>query len=145
MVSGKNESNDAWSNAHFGLWQVSPVAPTTAANLATCRPCGRTEDVNPSQSRYCNPSTPGGMNGLIGRGICELTTRPRCYELAYAAGLRFETGSPGLESSALTTRPSCLRSRISFSTALRAIRRLIIPNNSFMKPIEVREKPIQLL
>jgi hypothetical protein len=69
--------NDAWSCAHCGLRRVSPIAPTPAVSLATRRPCSHAGNVN-----------------LI-----------RCYELANMAGLRFEPGSPGLESSALTTRP----------------------------------------
>jgi hypothetical protein len=44
QATGKS---DAWSSANCGLRRVSPIAPTSAASLATRRPCGRTENVNP--------------------------------------------------------------------------------------------------
>jgi hypothetical protein len=77
QATGKN---DAWSSAYCGLRRVSPIAPTPAASIATRRPCSRTENVNPSRNLY-QFIDPGGMNGLVGRGTCELTPCPRMLRI----------------------------------------------------------------
>jgi hypothetical protein len=105
--------NDAWTSAHCGLWRVSSLAPTPAASLATRRACSHTENVYP-QPKLVSIHRPWGINGLVGRGTCELPKElrvdlyGRCYELAFVAGPRFEPGSPCLESCALTTRSTRL-------------------------------------
>ena len=110
QATGKN---DAWSSAHCGLRRVSPIAPTPAASLVTRRPCSRAENVNPQPKPVPIHRPRGSRDERLGwpgfLTFCELTPCPRMLRIGlYMAGLRFETGPPGLDSSALTTRPTRL-------------------------------------
>jgi hypothetical protein len=75
-VTGKN---DAWSRAHCGLRRVSPIAPTSAASLVHAVPVAAQRTLTPRRSWY-QFIDPGGMNGLVGRGTCELTPCPRTLQ-----------------------------------------------------------------
>jgi hypothetical protein len=85
---------DGLAPLHPPLQLVWPHAVPVAAQITLI----------PSRSWY-QFIDPGGVNGLVGWGKCELTPCPTMLRIGTAG---FEPGSPDLESSALTTRPTRL-------------------------------------
>lgn len=62
---------------NYSIIVSTSIAPTPIASQAARRLGNRTEDVNPQpELRGVNVHS-GGMNGLVGRGICKLTPCPR--------------------------------------------------------------------
>jgi hypothetical protein len=66
---------------HCDLQQVTPVAPTYAASLATRRPCSRTDAKR--TLTHCRGwyhfIEPGGMKGLVGLSTCSIGVQPLMF------------------------------------------------------------------